>query len=393
MIISDLFFSLLRYDLYGDELSSEILDSITEETIKELELFSTKHECAHFLFSPLVKCGKLSVDDELYNELKSIQMKTVYNVSNIDYEFKRLKSAFNKIKVEFVPLKGSVIRDYYPEKWMRNSCDIDILIHSSDLDKACEYLVNSFGYVIQSGKKYHDISLMSPNGINLELHFSIMGDLENIDNLLSKAWDYAKRENDDSFEIQFTNEFFMFHIIAHMYYHFYRGGCGIRPLIDLYFLYNKLELDNDVLYKMLEYCGLIHFYQYALKLSKCWMQGEPFDDVTALMSEYIISGGVYGSFKNLIKVNRNVKKSKIYYFFSRVFMPLKQMKMKYPTLDKLPFLLPFYYVVRILNVLFNHKTSKSFYEYKITSSIDDEENALFSYMMDELGINNNHLPN
>ena len=33
-----------------------------------------------------------------------------------------------KVQIPFLPLKGSVIRQYYPEPWMRTSCDIDILV-------------------------------------------------------------------------------------------------------------------------------------------------------------------------------------------------------------------------------------------------------------------------
>ena len=44
-------------------------------------------------------------------------------------------------------------------------------------------------------------------------------------------------------EHRMTNEFFLFHCVAHMAYHFVLGGgCGIRPMIDLYVMKQKLAL-------------------------------------------------------------------------------------------------------------------------------------------------------
>ena len=40
----------------------------------------------------------------------------------------------------FIPLKGSVVRDLYPERWMRTSADIDLLIRE-DQEKTCEELL------------------------------------------------------------------------------------------------------------------------------------------------------------------------------------------------------------------------------------------------------------
>ncbi|MBO4954226.1 MAG: nucleotidyltransferase family protein, partial [Clostridia bacterium] len=36
--------------------------------------------------------------------------------------------------IDFMPLKGAVIRQYYPEPWMRTSCDIDIHVKKDRLE-------------------------------------------------------------------------------------------------------------------------------------------------------------------------------------------------------------------------------------------------------------------
>ncbi len=69
-----------------------------------------------------------------------------------------------------MPLKGSVIRNMYPEPWMRTSCDIDILVEKSSLDVA-KKAVQAIGFEYK-GMGSHDISLFfrfgSASGASLQ---------------------------------------------------------------------------------------------------------------------------------------------------------------------------------------------------------------------------------
>ena len=58
---------------------------------------------------------------------------------------KELKEALEKAEIPFLPLKGSVIRKYYPEPWMRTSCDIDLLIHKEEADNVVNLFTEKFG--------------------------------------------------------------------------------------------------------------------------------------------------------------------------------------------------------------------------------------------------------
>ena len=48
-------------------------------------------------------------------------MIAIYRYEKINYELNRLRSALNEAQIPFIPLKGSVLRQYYPEPWMRTS--------------------------------------------------------------------------------------------------------------------------------------------------------------------------------------------------------------------------------------------------------------------------------
>ena len=116
----------------------------------------------------------------------------LYRYLLFNYEYMRLCDTLETAKIDHLPLKGSIIREYYPESWMRTSCDIDILVHEQDLDRAVQTLCETLGYHTEGEREYHDISLFSPSGIHLELHFNILENTERIDGLLSRVWEFSK---------------------------------------------------------------------------------------------------------------------------------------------------------------------------------------------------------
>ena len=150
---------------------------------------------------------------------------------------------------------------------MRTSCDIDILVKEQDLNRAVKALVDINGYKTDNKINYHDVSLFSPSKVHLELHFNILENKENIDSVLAKVWDYASQSENSEFEHSLTNEFFVFHMLAHMVYHFLKGGCGVRTIMDVYIAHQKLDINNDELYKLLNACNIAKFYESIKEIS------------------------------------------------------------------------------------------------------------------------------
>ena len=88
------------------------------------------------------------------------------------FEISALMDLLEQYKIEYIPLKGWLMKNYYPYPNMRTMCDIDILINQADMGKIPKILAecgfeleahgaNHDGY-IKSGKvlcaHYHTIS-------------------------------------------------------------------------------------------------------------------------------------------------------------------------------------------------------------------------------------------
>ena len=344
-------------DLIASEVCGKSIDksqyTLTDEELVKLYKLAKAHDLAHLIGDALIK-NDLIGDGEIKAKFQKQMMLAVYRYEKINYELGRLRKVLNEAKIPFIPLKGSVLRKYYPEPWMRTSCDIDVLVHEEAVDQAAQTIVEKLGYAYEK-KQYHDISLMSDGGVHLELHHTIKENKANIDALLSECWDYAAPSDD--YECCFTNEFFYFHQIAHASYHFLHGGCGVRPILDLYLLQRKMPFDSTVLDEMLERSGIKKFFDAAKAISEVWFGSGEHTDVTRRMEDYLLRGGVYGSTANSMAVGQQKEKGRLGYIINRIWLPYELLCITYPRLKGRKYLQLFYEMKRWLRI-FNSEARK-----------------------------------
>lgn len=320
---------------------------LSDEELAGLYRLSKFHDLAHLVGDALIK-NDLIRDGEIKSGFEKQMMMAVYRYERIRYELEQIRQTLSNAGIPFLPLKGSVIRQYYPEPWMRTSCDIDVLVREDMVDSAAQAIVEANKYTYEK-KNYHDISLMSDSGVHLELHYSIKECKENIDALLSKCWDYAAVSS--GYEYQFDNAFFLFHQLAHASYHFLSGGCGVRPFLDIYLLEQKLDFDKDELDKMVSKTGIKRFYEAMSELANVWFGNGQHDDLTLRMEQYVLAGGVYGNSENHIAAAQRTEKGRLGYILHRIWVPYEQLCGTYPQLRGRRVFQPIYEVKRWFRIL------------------------------------------
>lgn len=269
----------------------------------------------------------------------------IARMMRIDYVTREVMDILEAAQIPHVPLKGAVLRSLYPEFWMRTSCDVDILVQEEDLERAVNALTNN-NYRVDGKKNFHDIHLYSEDAVHLELHFNIKESIDPMDNVLDRVWKHTIPVDGTTFCYKESPEFFLFHHIAHMAYHFHRGGCGIRPFIDLWILEQKLPIDQGKYRKLIQSAGLEKFEKQAFRLMRYWFDNGEADDLILNMEHFVINGGVYGSKKQSLVIRQGQAESKLAYFFNRLIMPYKFMVILYPVLKKHKWLMPFCQVHR-----------------------------------------------
>lgn len=298
---AELLFACIRRSVFGLEMQADEITAINEQSLKELYALSVRHDLAHLVYDGLQKSGLLP-EGEVGQKLKYQKDLAFYRYIHQSAALEDICRAFEKAEIVYVPLKGAVIRDFYPEPWMRTGCDIDILVHEEDLERAIAALERKTRFRRGKGGSYHDVQLCAPNRVNLELHFHIKKEFPCVDDVLDQAWEYAASVESGMSQYRLSNEFFMFYHLAHMAAHFINGGCGLKPFLDMELLQRGLPVDQIKLEAFLEKGKLRKFADAIIPLAEvlCTEGRVEISESAKSILDYIFGGGVYGTVENVI---------------------------------------------------------------------------------------------
>lgn len=378
----DILLDMIKSQIDGTPCDVSRFLALSPEEQQALAAVAKSQSLAQFLGNALGKAPEaagLPITGALVRE----SMVALSYTLKIEKERKAICRVFEQAHIPYIQLKGARIRPYYPEVWMRTSCDNDILVHEEELEKATQLLVDQLGY--KAGfKDHHDISLYSKNDIHLELHFTINGNHDRINQVLNHVWDEENISHvPDSCEVLQSNEHFLFHIIAHTANHFLGGGCGMRPLVDLYLLRKKMPFDEEKLMDLCEQAGIDQFYRNLLLLIHIWFEHGTHTPVTEHMEEFILSGGVYGTKRNRVAVAQHTTGRKAGCIRYQVFLPFDQLCRMYPNLRNHAWLMPVYQVLRWSRLVFKGRYKKIQNDIKLINSFDADYSDGIEQMLRE----------
>lgn len=383
MDTKDILFSLLRHAVCGEELEEETIKACTPENLESVYSLAKKHDLAHLAAHAV---ENLDIPDcDVLKKLKNSQMRAIYRYARTDFAYEQICRVLEAAQIPFIPLKGSVLRQYYPEPWMRTSGDIDVLVKESDFDRAVKELA-CHGWTAKGDIQYQNICLYSANGVLLELHFNIRVKMDAADTVMDLVWQNAACEKGKQYTYRQSDAFFVCHQLAHMAKHVLVGGCGIRPFLDMWILKQRLMPNEEALQSMCMDAQLDVFLQQVTLLTDVWFGKGQHTQATKALETYILDGGVYGSLSNKVVVSQVRVGGKFKNFLHRMFVPRDQMAQMYPVLKEKGWLTPVYQVVRWCQVLFDGRLLRAVREMKANQSTTDEQLQQTDSFLRDLGL-------
>ena len=285
----------------------------------------------------------------------------VFILENLWHSGNEIQDAFREKGIEFIPLKGIVLKDLYPSSLMRSMSDIDILIREEDHKKKIKPLMKELGFK-EGTESDHELH-WEKDGCLVELHKRIIPSYnKDFYEVTGDGWDWVQNNR-------------YAYIFTHFAKHYRDRGIGITHLVDLEIL---REQATDTELKKLH---LDKFYENVQRTLDCWFRDREFDDVTERITQTIFRSGEYGTYnvsvmsKNLKKINAengDVKAARKKDLLRSIFPSFEVMKSRNPILKKLPFLLPIFWIWRIITSPFKGKIKKF---YKENKSITQEGNS------------------
>lgn len=344
-----------------NETPSEMPENLD---FNELFKLAASHTVANTAFYGIEKLTR-KPETALYSKWAEVRDKEIVKDLSQIVEIEDVSEKLAAAGVRFIHLKGAVLKYLYPQSDFRTMSDLDIYIDKADAEKAGAILLEN-GYSAHSLEAgIHDVYYKEPI-YNVEIHTGLFGyDGNQFNPIFENLWEKATSEDGKKYELM--PEYFFAFLLAHGMKHYSTGGSGIRCFMDIYVyrkaLGDKLKLDD--VYKLFESVNEREMCEDFIALSEVWFEGRETNKKLDEMAEYIIRGGVYGSFENYTLYGMK-NKGKWGFFFQRLFPTFEFMKEHYPILRKVPILLPFCWVVRMIRALTSYRdqTAEKFKTFK-----------------------------
>ncbi len=290
----------------------------------------------------------------------------------LDTERRKLFSFCEDNGIWYMPLKGAVLKELYPDFSMRQMSDNDILFDAEYRSEIRKYFEKNNYSVESYGKGNHDVYEKLPV-LNFEMHTSLFG--HNHDDNMTEYYQSIKerliKDSDNKYGFHFSDEDFYIYMIAHEYKHYSGGGTGIRSLLDCY-VYLNVKKDTMNMEYITSECRKLGISEFEEK-NRCLSQkvfgeglpsdfekiGDFFSEDELEMLEYYLTSGGYGTVKRNIE-NRVAKfqeksrsDSKFRYILSRIFPNIGIYRSYYPFFYKHKWLLPVGWFYRLMRMIFS----------------------------------------
>lgn len=326
-------------------------------SLEELYAFSRMHSLEALVFHGISQLTS-GEEDALWqswnNRAQMLLTQSIVQLAERD----ALIAVLNDAGMEILPVKGCWLKECYPQIDFRQMADLDILIHREDREHAREIMLE-LGYQEDTGERspHHDGYQKKPY-MAVELHLQLLPSRNAHSSYYHNIWDKANAVEGQPLMKRLSAEDEYIFYFLHMQKHMEDAGCGIRSVLDCVVFRNAYpDMDRAYLKQELQSLGVWEYAAQVEELSDCWFQtGRPIPDALIPMAESVLWAGTYGNLEDwfqrrmdqLKKKYKNPVVLQIAYWSSRFFRPMEEMKFNYPVLEKLPFLLPVMWVVRIV---------------------------------------------
>ncbi len=325
--------------------------------------------------------NKISLSAETTEKLRKSYMATLAREASQQEEIDYIRSTFENKNIEFMFLKGTHLKVLYPIPEMRFMVDMDVLVKEKDMEKGGKIILSrGFTQEMNNGK---DIVLIKRPFLTIELHKMLFVEDYFMHDYFKSVWNRVEKVSGCEYKMP-INDLYVY-TLAHLAEHYLEAGSCFRPLMDLYLMEKTYtELDFDYINKQFEIIGINKFALKIRQLYKCAFDDAEYNDDLITMENYIVFGAPVKNASEVSKV-AITKKSKSQRFMESAFPNLKHMKLKYSILEKAPFLLPFFWVVRFFEFVFFKKGSIEQKQAKI-SNVDQESTDIMREIFEKSGL-------
>jgi len=325
-----------------------------------------RHGILTLAFDGAVLCGidrKTPVMKKLFQGYVKALMQSEQQLAILD----RVCAAFDRIGVDYMPLKGANLKAIYPKQEHRLMGDADILIRTGQYDKI-RPILPELG-MREGVESDHEVIWSCPD-LHLELHKRLIPSYnKDYYRYFGDGWQLAKIQNGNRYSMTPEDEYI--YLLTHFAKHYRDSGIGCRHLVDLWVYRQAHKLDASYIAAELKALQLFDFEQNIRAVLAVWFEDAEETEKTAFITDVIFQSGSWGSrethaaslgTKNAA-ITGSVRKGRMLKVAQAFFPNSVALQNHYPLLKKYPALLPVFWPVRwVTAVLFRRDNLRRQYQ-------------------------------
>lgn len=329
-----------------------------------------------------VQNGTVTLSVETEAKLQKSYMAILAREASQQEEIEYIRDTFTKENIEFMFLKGTHLKKLYPTPQMRFMVDMDILVKEESMNKGGKLiLARGFTQEMNNGK---DIVLIKKPFLTIELHKMLFVEDYFMHDYFKGVWDRVEKTSNCEYKMP-INDLYVY-TLAHLAEHYLEAGSCFRPLMDLFLMEQKYDnlLDFDYINEQFKEIGIEKFAVKIRQLYKCAFDGTEYNDDLITMENYIVFGAPVNNASEVANVART-SQSKSQRLLNSLFPSLRHMKLRYSILEKLPILLPVFWIVRIFEFIFKKNDEITSKKERI-SNVDSESVNIMKDIFEKSGL-------
>ena len=323
-----------------------------------------RHGLQTLCYQGAFHCGISRSDPTMMKLFQSYCLSMMHSEGQMA-SLRQLFWAFEEAGIDYLPLKGTILKPLYPKPELRSMGDADILIRMDQYDRIAP-VMESLGYSF--AKETDHEYIWHTKTLLVELHKLLIPSYnKDYYDYYGDGWGKALQQQGHCYAMGCEDAYL--YIFSHYAKHYRDGGIGCRHVTDLWvWRRNYPDMDESYIRRELEKMQLDVFYDNTQRLLAAWFQDAPGDAVTEFMTGFIFASGNFGldevrTLSHGVKTAKtadSVKKEWFRQLFLSLFPGREIMQKQYPCLKKCPWLLPLFWLIRLPDkLLFQRKDVKA----------------------------------
>lgn len=241
--------------------------------------------------------------------------------------------------------QGTVTKKLYPSPELRMMSDIDMIVDAENQDRAYALLEGVADDIYRQVPE--EFTAVLPDDIMVEIHTDYFTEL--IYNrkaafaaAVSDPFAHAVPLEGESLAFVPEDAYYYLYSVLHTIKHFETAGCGIRRIMDLYYLRQAYagKIDMATVEQAVDENGFRRSYDTLFALEGLWFENRPTTLDLSDAVEMVIGGGNHGNkdvfVRNSIRKDRaeRAKFARARRIFAFVFPSKKYMYINYPECEE-----------------------------------------------------------